>query len=411
MLEKTFGLIFFLKQTKNKQEDSRFIYVKITVDGKAVELSTKRRCELSRWNAHTGRAIGTKEASKELNQYLDSFEQQVYHVKRIVNNSDSITTAQGIKDILLGNVEKPRMILDVFKHHNDQMKALEGIDFAPGTIGRYQISMQHTKDFIKWMYKVDDKPIKELDHEFISQYAFWLKTVRKCNHNSSMKYLANFKKVVLICVKNRWLSGDPFANFKLTKKAVEKVALTEAELKRVIEKKFDSERLCLVRDLFVFSCYTGLAYSDVKNLKRSDIKTGIDEKEWIFINRQKTNSASHLPLLAQARKILSKYSDHSKCIETDSALPVLTNQKMNAYLKEIADTCGIKEELTFHIARHTFATTVTLNNGVPMESVSKMLGHSSIRQTQHYAKMQNYKVSKDMLLLEDSLMKKNYHDN
>lgn len=411
MLEKSFGLLFFLKQTKNQKDDLMFIYLKITVDGKSTELSTKRKCAQSRWNPGVGREIGNKESTKELNYYLDSLEQLVYQAKRSLFDNDKPITAQSIKDVLNGVTEKPRMILDVFKHHNDQMKALEGIDFAPGTIGRYEISKQHTRNFIKWMYKVDDKPIKELDHEFISQYAFWLKTVKKCNHNSTMKYLANFKKVVLICVKNRWLPGDPFANFKLTKKEVEKVALTESELKRVIEKKFDAERLCLVRDIFVFSCYTGLAYADVKNLKRSDIKTGIDHKEWIFINRQKTNSASHLPLLAQARKILSRYKDHSKCIDTDAALPVLTNQKMNAYLKEIADTCGIKEELTFHIARHTFATTVTLNNGVPMESVSKMLGHSSIRQTQHYAKTQNYKVSKDMLLLEDNLIGKNYQDN
>jgi hypothetical protein len=224
MLEKTFGLLFFLKQPKNKEEDNRFIYVKITVDGKAVELSTKRRCEQSRWNAHAGRTIGTKESAKELNQFLDSFEQHVFHVKRMLNYSDSATTAVAIKDILTGNIEKPKMIMEVFQQHNDQMKALEGIDFATGTIDRYQVSLEHTRAFIKWMYKSDDKPIKELDHEFISQYAFWLKTVRKCNHNTTMKYLANFKKVVLICVKNSWLPGDPFANFKLTKKPVERVA-------------------------------------------------------------------------------------------------------------------------------------------------------------------------------------------
>lgn len=180
------------------------------------------------------------------------------------------------------------------------MKALEGIDFAPGTIERYGVSMDHTKAFIHWMYKADDKPIRELDYEFISQYAFWLKTVRKCNHNTTMKYLANLKKVALICVKSRWLHGDPFANFKLTKKTVERVALTEAELLRIIERKFISERLDIVRDVFVFSCYTGLAYADVINLRRSDIKKGVDNKEWIFIERQKTNSPSNLPLLGQA---------------------------------------------------------------------------------------------------------------
>lgn len=248
--------MFFLKQPKNQNETLRFIYVKITVDGKATELSTKRKCELSRWNTAAGRESGNKESTKELNYYLDTLEQMIYQAKRSLNDSDKPVSGQAIKDIINGVTEKPRMILDVFKHHNDQMKALEGIDYAPGTIGRYEISMQHTRDFIKWMYKMDDKPIKELDYEFISQYAFWLKTVHKCNHNSTMKYLANFKKVVLICVKNRWLPADPFANFKLTKKEVEKIALTELELKRVIESKFETERLDLVRDIFVFSCYT-----------------------------------------------------------------------------------------------------------------------------------------------------------
>jgi hypothetical protein len=200
---KSFGLIFFLKQPKNQNETLRTIYAKITVDGKATELSTKRKCEMARWNTRARREIGNKESTKELNYYLDTLEQMIYQAKRSLNDFDKPVSAQAIKDVLNGVTEKPRMILDVFKHHNDQMKALEGIDFAAGTISRYEIFKQHTRDFIKWMYKADDKPIKELDHEFISQYAFWLKTVRKCNHNSTMKYLANFKKVVLICVKNR----------------------------------------------------------------------------------------------------------------------------------------------------------------------------------------------------------------
>jgi hypothetical protein len=201
MLEKSLGLLFFLKQTKSQIDDLIFIYLKITVDGKSNELSTKRKCAQSRWNPGAGREMGNKESTKELNYYLDSLEQLVYQAKRSLFDTDKPVTAQAIKDVLNGVTEKPRMILEIFKHHNDQMKALEGIDFAPGTIGRYEISKQHTRDFIKWMYKVDDKPIKELDHKFISQYAFWLKTVRKCNNNSTMKYLANFKKVVLICVK------------------------------------------------------------------------------------------------------------------------------------------------------------------------------------------------------------------
>jgi site-specific recombinase XerD len=406
MVEKSFGLLFFLKQPKNQTDDVRFIYLKITVDGKANELSTKRKCEVSKWNAHSGRATGNKEAIKELNNFLDALEHQVYQAKRRLIESGRVLSAQAIKDILTGNYDKPRMILEIFKHHNDQMKELEGIDYARGTIGRYEISLGHTRAFMKWKYGTEDMNIRELDHEFISQYSFWLKTIRKCNHNSTVKYLANFKKIVLICVKNKWLPGDPFANFKLTKKRVERTALSESELRRLEMKEFGTERLDVVRDIFVFSCYAGLAFVDVQKLKRSDIKYGADKKYWIFVNRQKTNAPSRIPLLIPAQKIISKYKHDPKCSNTGMALPVLTNQRMNSYLKEIAGCCGIKTELTFHIARHTFATTVTLNNGVPIESVSKMLGHASIKQTQHYAKMQDYKVSRDMLILEEILLEK-----
>jgi site-specific recombinase XerD len=406
MLEKSFGLLFFLKQSQN-QNDDRYIYLKITVDGKSKELSTKRKCASSKWSAHSGRAIGNKEIIKELNTFLDALEHQVYQAKRFLIESNKGVSAQAIKDVLTGNYEKKRMILEIFRHHNDQMKALEGVDYARGTIGRYEISFGHTKAFMKWMYGTEeDKDIRELDHEFITQYSFWLKTVRKCNHNSTVKYLANFKKIVLICVKNRWLPADPFANFKMTKKKVERTALSESELRRLELKGFETERLEAVRDIFVFSCYTGLAYVDVRKLKRSDIRYGADKKFWLFVVRQKTSTPSRIPLLIPAQKILMKYRDDPKCSNTGMALPVLTNQCMNSYLKEIAGCCGIKSELTFHIARHTFATTVTLNNGVPIESVSKMLGHTDIKQTQHYAKMQDYKVSKDMLLLEENLMDK-----
>ena len=198
------------------------------------------------------------------------------------------------------NVEKRKKILEVFSAHNTQMKALQGVDFAASTMQRYNISYNHTRDFIKWKYGTDDRDIKDLDHDFISQYAFWLKTVRNCDHNTTMKYLVNFKKIVLICVKSKWLPGDPFSNFKLTRKPVERTALTDTELQRITEKDFENVRLSNVRDIFLFSCYTGLAYIDVKNLKRGDIQKGVDGEQWIFINRQKTNALSRIPLLKEA---------------------------------------------------------------------------------------------------------------
>ena len=215
-----------------------------------------------------------------------------------------------------------------------------------------------------------------------------------------MKYLSNFKKIVLLCVKNKWLESDPFTNFKLTAKVVERTALTEFDLIIMTKKDFANERLSNVRDIFLFSCYTGLSYGDVQKLKKTDIAKGIDGTIWIHTNRQKTETSSRIPLLNEAMAIIDKYNDHPKCQISGLLLPILSNQKMNSYLKEIADSCNIDKILTFHISRYTFATTVTLNYGVPIETVSKMLGHTNIKQTQHYAKLNDRRVSDDMLALK-----------
>ena len=295
------------------------------------------------------------------------------------------------------------MILDVFRHHNEKLEKLVGKDFADGTLNKYEISFNHTQRFIQWKYNVDDIDITMLDYEFISEYEFWLKTVRNCSHNTTMKYLANFKKIVLICVKNGWLQKDPFFSYKFRKKDVVREYLSENELKTMQEKPFASERLERVRDIFLFCCYTGLAYADVKKLERSEIQIGVDGKKWIFTFRQKTDTPSRIPILPVSLALIEKYSSHPECLNKNILLPVLSNQKMNSYLKEIADVCGICKELTFHIARHTFATTITLNNGVPIETVSKMLGHTNLKTTQHYAKLLDTRISEDMKALSVKL--------
>jgi len=288
------------------------------------------------------------------------------------------------------------MLLEIFQEHNDQVTQLVGKDFAAGTLERYETSLKHTRSFIQWKYKADDIDIKKLNYGFISGYEFWLKSVRNCNHNSTMKYLANFKKIVILCLKNGWISKDPFLGFKMSKKEVVREFLTEEELQLMQSKKFVSERINQVRDIFLFSCFTGLAYADVKKLKRSEINNGIDGEKWVFTSRQKTDTASRIPLLPLALQIMEQYANHPQCNNTGRLFPVLSNQKMNAYLKEIADICGLNKELTYHIARHTFATTVTLSNGVPIETVSKMLGHTNIKTTQQYAKILDLKISMDM---------------
>jgi site-specific recombinase XerD len=400
MLEKSFGLLFYLRKPKNYKSGPLPIYLKITVNGTAKELSSKRKCEPLLWSSKAGRAVSNRDSAKELNRFLDVLEQKVYQAKRKLIEYDKDFTADALKDILTGADEKKVMILDVFRHHNSQLKALEGTEFASNTIDRYNTTIGHAKAFLKWKYGIEDIEIRKLDHEFISEFSFWFKSIQKCNHNSTMKYLSNFKKIVLICVKNNWLPSDPFANFKFTKKPVERSPLTEHELTVLTKKDFFNDRLAHVRDIFLFSCYTGLSYTDVRNLKEADLNLGIDNTTWICTNRQKTGTPSRIPLLNEAIEIIEKYKDNPKCKNSGLILPVLSNQKMNSYLKEIADRCDIKKPLTFHIARYTFATTVTLNYGVPLETVSKMLGHTNIKQTQHYAKLNDRRVSDDMLQLK-----------
>ena len=404
MLTKTFSLLFYLKKGRNYTEGKLSIYLRVTVDGQRFELATKRHCDPEKWNASTGRQNGTREEARSLNAYLETLQAKVFEVRRQMIESNAEITAEAVKNKLTGVSDKPILILEVFQLHNDQVEKLVGIDYALGTLKRYETSLAHTREFIRWKYKIEDLDIKKLDYDFVCEYEFWLKAIRKCAHNTSMKYLANFKKIVLTCVKKGWLTRDPFYAYKMSKREVDRQALTQPELDRVSVKDFGIGRLAHVRDIFVFCCYTGLAYADVYKLKRSELIKGIDGGDWITIKRQKTDSPSRVPLLPQALNILKRYENHPEVVVLDRLLPVLSNQKMNSYLKEIADVCGINKVITFHLARHTFATTVTLSNGVPIESVSKMLGHRNLKTTQQYAKIIDTKISNDMKALKSKLL-------
>lgn len=406
MLEKSLGILFYLKKPKQYTSGPMPVYLRITIDGIPKELTTKRECEPDRWNTDAQRAKGTKEDIKSLNAFLDTFEIKVHEARRKLLDGNSQITSIGIKNILLGIDDKPRMLIEIFQQHNAQLKELVGKDFTASTLERYKTSLEHTRSFLKWKYKVVDVDIRKLDFEFISEYEFWLKSFRACNHNTTIKYLSNFRKIVNRCIRCGWLPGDPFAGFKMSKKEVVRDILSETELQTMASKNFGTERLNQVRDIFLFCCFSGLAYADVKKLKKSEIGIGVDGEKWIFTSRQKTSTASRIPLLPTSLEILERYDQHPQCVNQDRILPVLSNQKMNAYLKEIVDICGISKKLTFHIARHTFATTVTLSNGVPIETVSKMLGHVNLRTTQLYAKVLDRKVSEDMDVLRRKLASK-----
>jgi site-specific recombinase XerD len=404
MLEKSFGLLFFLKQPKNPNTIGKFIYLRVTVDGIQKEVSTKRIWFSDRWNQSYGRATGNKEDAKMLNIFLESLTAKIHQAKLSLIELNRSITAEAIKNIITGHGDDRKKLLVVFKNHNEQIEALVATgEYSSLTLKRFKTTYNHTAAFIKSKYQTDDIDIRDLDYEFATDYSFWLKTTKNCAHNSTMKYISTVKKIVIECIRKKWLREDPFSEFKLTQKEVEIIPLDNHDLKAMSKKKIEIERLALVRDIFLFSCYTGLAYVDVNQLTRDKILTGHNKKQWIITRRQKTNASLRIPLLDPAIEILKRYRDNPKCVAHDTVLPVLTNQKMNAYLKEIADICGIKKNVTFHIARHTFATTVALSNGLSMETVSRILGHKNLRQTQHYGKIVDFKLSEDMEKLNKKL--------
>jgi len=344
-MERSFGLLFFLRKTRiiGSREDD--IFVRITVNGNYCEISTKRKCDRSRWNGSSGRVIGKTADAKQLNSYLDTFQQKIYEAKRQLLETNQEVTSEAIKSLVIGvDGKKKHTLMNVFRLHNEQMKELIGKQYAPATYVRFETTIRHTKNFLFWRYQVLDIDIRKIDYELISQFEFWFKSVRNCDHNTTMKYLGNFRKIVNHCLKHGWLQRDPFLGFKMGKKEVHRTALTEYDLIVIAEREFSIERLNIVKDIFLFSCYSGLAYIDVKNLKRNDIIIGVDGEEWIINRRQKTKTAFRIPLLPVAKQILKKYCNYSYPISNDCILPTLSNQKMNAYLKEIADLCGISRK-------------------------------------------------------------------
>lgn len=405
-MRQRFSVMFFFKRSKNCTKAAVPLYMRVTVGGERADFSLKRSWNPERWNMETYRATGTKEDARTLNAYLDTMQNKVYETQRLLTEQGVEITAEAIRE-KFGGGERSRRLIEIFEEHNEQMSQLVDIEFAPGTMERYETAKKHVESFLQWKYGITDIDIKRISYQFVTDYEFWLKAIQKCSHNTSLKYISNLKKIINICIKNGWLDRDPFFGYKMKKREVIREFLSEDEIAKVYSYDFPTSRLTVVRDMFIFSCYTGLSYADIQKLKRSEIIVGIDGEKWICTQRQKTETASRIPLLPIALEIIEKYKDDVRCITKDLLLPILSNQKMNSYLKEIAGVVGIEKEFTFHCARHTFATTVTLANGVPIETVSKMLGHTNLKTTQHYAKILDSKVSQDMKLLKTKIARKN----
>ena len=395
MKRASFGVLFFIKRATKHKNGKLPVYARITINGLRAEFVVQASVDELLWDNKLGKVNGTSKQAKEVNTFLESVKVNIVLKKRELEETGQQITALQLRTAFSGIDLAEHTIMGVFKEHNEMVKGLVNKDFAPGTLERYNTCYKHVEDFIKLKYKRSDMCLFEINPMFIRNFEYYLKTTRNCSNNTTIKYIKNFKKIIRIAMANGWMKEDPFRNIKYHLDDVDMAYLTEEELKLLMNKHFEIERLQLVRDTYVFCCFTGLAFVDVASLKYTDIedKSG---KLWIKKKRQKTKNWCTIPLLEPAIQLMNKYKENPRCIANGYVLPVLSNQKMNAYLKEIADLCGINKNLSTHTARHTFATTVTLANQVSMEVVSKMLGHSSINMTKKYARVVDDLVSRDM---------------
>jgi site-specific recombinase XerD len=396
MKRSTFSLLFFAKKSKLLRNGEAPIYLRITVNGKSSELAVKRSVLPDYWDVKKGRSTQKNHEGKALNHRLEQLIHKMYEVQKDLEYEGVKITARAIKNRYLGIDDNSYTLIKTYTEHNDNLKKMIGKGVAAGTHERHETSLKHTQEFLRLKYKCNDISFKEITPKFIQDYEVFLKTVRGCNQNTTVKYIRNLGKIIRIGLANGWMKANPFASIRFKTEEVDKDYLSEKELEKLIDKTFPIERIEQVKDIFLFCCFTGLAYADVSKLTNKDIVTGIDGEKWIKKRRTKTGNWSHIPLLPSAKEILIRYNSHPVCQKKGVLLPVPSNQKMNAYLKEVADLAGINKTLTTHVARHTFATTVTLTNKVSMEAVSKMLGHSTLNMTKKYARIAEGLVSSEM---------------
>ena len=404
--KQTFGVQFVGR--KNREKVKNFtIFARITINGVVSEISLKQNISSNDWNPITESGKGRKAEIKELNQFLDQVRTRLNNIYRELMVEGDLPTVAMVKNHFLGIEEQGKSILDAFDYHK---KVAQG-DLSDNTLQHYSTTEKYVKEFLEGQFKTTDVYLRVINYKFITDFEYFLRNRRPTDHqkpmqnNGVMKHIERFRKVVGLAQRLDWLKIDPFRNYQIKFKKVEMGYLEPDELQKIETTKFKLERLEFTKDLFVFSCYTGLAYIDVMQLVPEEIHLGIDENYWIISSRQKTGNPFRIPILPKARLIIDRYINHPRSKFNGTIFPVISNQKLNSYLKEVADLCNISKNLTFHLARHTFATTVTLSNGVPIESVSKMLGHTSIKTTQIYARIVDAKISEDMAMLKTRLEK------
>lgn len=405
MKRDSFRVLFFLKKTRLLKNGEASVCMRITVNGTRVENNIRKSIDPALWSQAKEMARGKSRRACDLNTYIEEARIKLYQIFCELEQQNHPVTAHLLQELFFGQ-EKPeevRTLLGTMQEHNDQCRALVGTDYALITVRRYESCRRYLAELIRQRYGKEDLPLTEVNGELVRAFAFYLKTEKGCQQNTVIRYMKCLKKITNLARANDWMAKDPFLGIRFHEKEVVREFLTMDELQTIYRKEFPLERLTLVRDVFIFAAFTGLAFIDVQQLAPEHIVRDNNGNLWIRKPRQKTKNMCNIPLLDIPQEILRKYADHPTCRKKGVLLPVPCNQKMNSYLKEIADICMIRKNLTTHCARHSYATSVCLANGVSLENVAKMLGHSNIKMTQHYARVLDSSILRDMNQVQAAL--------
>ena len=395
----TFSVLFYIKRKKLLKNGDAPVYMRVTVDGRFLEASLKRGVNPKSWNEKKQRSTGRDRLSLELNDYIADTLAKLLKIHQRFTDEKKIINPKTILEEWARKAEKPKMLCEVFKEENLKYRQRLAIgDLVLNTVLRKERAERYLGEFIRKKFNTPDMPFSAIDNAFVRDFHLFLRVDKKQEQNTANKYCKILKRIVTLALDNKWMDVNPFQGIRFQAKATTRQFLTEKELSTIMNKTFTLERLNVVRDIFVFCALTGLSFSDVEGLKPEHVSVDGEGNYWIHKARQKTKNICSIPYLESARAIAEKYKEHPLCEKRGVLLPVISNQRMNSYLGEIAGICGIDKPLTMHIARHSFAC-LALANGVSMEIIARMLGHSDIRTTKIYAKVIDKSIAEQMSAL------------
>ena len=397
----TFSIRFVAQKKKCNAEGKAPIFARINVNGEMSHFTTSVDVDPDKWLPKMGRVSGVSKQAKEANSLLDNLQLLIRQKYNDLTLLGETVTASRVKAAVTSTDERSYNLLEICDEFiRDYQKLAKTGTVTQCTFQRYVLTRERLAEFIKGQFGTSDKAISSINHSFIKGFDLHNRTEHGAANNTAARFVKHFRTMFNLALNNGWVRTDPFANYKIQLEKVNRGFLTQEEINAIESRPIESQRLAVVRDMFLFSVYTGLAYIDVQQLTQANLQRRDDGTTWIVTARQKTNNPVKLPLLDIPRSIVERYAGQGK---KGRLLPIPSNQKVNNYLSEIAGLCGIEKNLTYHLARHTFATTITLANGVPIETVSKLLGHSSIKTTQIYARITENKIKKDMEMLAAKL--------